>query len=186
MYTRVIIVGNAGSGKSTLARTLGAKLELPVIHLDAVFWRPGWVEPDKPEFDAEVLGLTGQPTWVIDGNYNRTLDARLAVADLIIFLDFPRRLCLWRVCRRWAQYRGTSRPDIGAGCPEKIDLLFLRWVWNYNRQRQPAVLERLARAKAAGKAVIQLHNPQEVRQFLWGLPSDCNFPATPVSHSIQP
>jgi adenylate kinase family enzyme len=181
MDKRVVIVGNSGSGKSTLARAIGAKLGLPMIHLDAVFWRPGWVEPDKAEFDAEVLGLTAQHEWVIDGNYNRTLDARLAVADLVIFLDFPRWQCLWRVCRRRMQYRGTSRPDMGAGCPEKIDLPFLRWVWNYNRQRQPAVLERLARAKAAGKSVVRLQNPKEVRGFLTELSSDCNFPSTRVS-----
>lgn len=51
---RIVILGNAGSGKSTLARTLGSRLGLSVVHLDKLFWQPGWVEPDAEQFRDRV------------------------------------------------------------------------------------------------------------------------------------
>gem|GEM_PF-6797859 len=39
---KVAIIGSYGAGKSISARSLGNKLDLPVIHLDAYYWQPGW------------------------------------------------------------------------------------------------------------------------------------------------
>lgn len=163
---RVAIVGSGGSGKSTLARTLGDTLGIPVAHLDALHWRPGWVEPPDEEWTAIQEELVQQPRWIIDGNYGRTLDIRLGAADTIIFLDLPRTLCLWRVFLRWLRYRGRSRPDMAEGCPEKLDWSFVRWIWTYPQHSRPVVLEKLEAARRAGKSVIVLQSPQAVAQFV--------------------
>ena len=163
---RIAIIGSPGAGKSTLAPVLGTALGLPIIHLDAVYWRPGWVEPPKDEWAQTVRALTQGEAWIIDGNYSRTMDIRLAAADTIIYLDFPRRLCVWRVLKRAIQYRGRTRPDMGPGCREKLDWKFLLWVWNYPARSRPATLQKLAHCREAGKTVIYLCNPRAVRQFL--------------------
>ncbi len=49
---RITVVGSPGAGKSTFARTLAGKLDLPLIHLDAEYWRSGWVEPPPAEWQA--------------------------------------------------------------------------------------------------------------------------------------
>ena len=162
---RVAIVGSAGAGKSTLARQLGAILGLEVVHLDALFWKPGWVETPRPEWRVTQEGLVRRESWIIDGNYGGTMEVRLASADTIVFLDFPRAICLWRVLKRWARYRGHTRPDLAPGCPERLDWAFLRWVWGYRVRSRPSVLKRIEE-HSAGKSVYTLRSPTEVSDFL--------------------
>ena len=128
---KIAILGHSGSGKSTLARQLGEKYGLPVLHLDRIQFRPGWVETTREEKREKLTAFLDAHSggWVIDGNYMKICaERRFAEADRILYLDFPRRICLFRVLRRWRMYRGVTRPDMGEGCEEKVDLEFLRWV----------------------------------------------------------
>ena len=127
---RVCILGNSGSGKSTLARALAEKLGVPTYHLDAVFWRPGWQEPERPEFNFRVRELALEDSWTLEGNYSDTLPFRLERADLAIVLDLPRWFCLCSVLQRWSANYNKTRADMAPGCPEKVDLEFIRWIWD--------------------------------------------------------
>jgi adenylate kinase family enzyme len=162
---RVMVIGSGGAGKSTFALRLGALLDIPVIHLDAEHWRPGWVEPPKEEWRRKVEGLVSGDAWVIDGNYSGTLPLRLAACDTVVFLDLPRAVCLWRALKRALAFRNTTRPDMAAGCPEKIDLKFLRWVWDYPSRTRPKVLELLGE-NSEGRRVVRLRSRAEVEKFL--------------------
>jgi adenylate kinase family enzyme len=102
----------------------------------------------------------------MDGNYGSTMAQRIAAADTIILLNFPRTLCLFRVVKRSIHYRGQTRPDLHEGCPEKLaDWAFLRWIWAYPRRSLPTVLE-LLRAHENSKTIIVLRSPSEVERFL--------------------
>ena len=162
---RIMIVGPPGSGKSTLARDLGAVLDLPVIHLDAHYWLPGWVEPPLDVWRERVRQLVLGETWILDGNYSDTFDLRLAVADTIVFLDLPRHICLTRVIARSLRSFGRVRPDAAPGCRERLDVAFLRWVWAYPGQRRPAMVRRLDEVEGHMR-VIWLRNAGDVRTFL--------------------
>ena len=164
----MLIIGSGGAGKSTVARALGARLELPVVHLDRLYWRAGWRETPLEEWLPVVDRVLHGRAWVIDGNYGGTLERRLAAADTAIFLDMPRALCLWRVVRRRLQYAGRSRPDIAEGCPERLSWEFVRWIWEYPQKRRPGVLMTLAGAE--GVRVVRLRSRREVEAFLAGLP----------------
>ncbi len=164
-FKRIAIIGPGGAGKSTLARQMGEKTGLPVVHLDAVYWHEGWTETPKDVWEQKVREMTRQPQWITDGNFGGTMELRLAAADTIIFLDLPPLLCVWRVVRRWRQYRSQSRPDMAPGCPEKLDFVFLRWVWNYRRDRRPAILARMNKY-AEGRRLVHLQSPAQVRRFL--------------------
>lgn len=162
---RVAIVGPSGAGKSTLARELGERTGLPVYHLDAIHWKPGWVESDKEESRRKVEELALRDEWIIDGNYGLSVDARMNRADTVIFLDLPRRIYMTRVITRTLYYYGTTRPDLAPGCPERFDWEFLVWVWNYHRQSRPRLIDALERH--AGKFMLHvLRSPKEVREFL--------------------
>ena len=138
---RIVILGNAGSGKSTLARALGQRLGLPVVHLDRLFWEPGWVEPDAEQFRERMRAALATDAWVSEGNYaRRTFDLRLPRADLVIWLDTPRWTCLRRVIVRSLLNR--PRPDLAEGCREKLDrefLTFLKFVWQFDRGYRPGI-----------------------------------------------
>ena len=161
---RIIIIGCSGAGKSTLARQLGEKTGLPVVHLDALFWKPGWVEPDRGEFDAKMLAELEKPRWIIDGNYARTLALRLEKCDGVIYLDFPRWVCILGVLKRVLTTYGTVRPDMPEGCPERFDWEFIKWVWNFNRNNREKIRAQLD--ALPGEKVTVLKNRREVKRFL--------------------
>jgi adenylate kinase family enzyme len=142
---RIMIIGPSGSGKSTLARAIGARLDLPVTHLDALFWLPGWVESDETSFRERIATVANADAWVIDGNYSRHYDLRLPRADTIVFLDLPRRVYFPRTIWRMLKNYGRERGDIGPGCPERFDLAFFRdWVWTYPVRGRPKAVQFMA------------------------------------------
>lgn len=161
---RILIIGCGGAGKSTLARQLGDKLNLPVVHLDKLFWKPGWVESTQAEIDEKIHAEMEKPQWIMDGNYNRTLQLRLQHCDTVIYLDFSRWACLWGVVKRIITTYGTVRPDMGEGCPERIDLEFLKWVWNYNKNNRERNYRLLN--EATHIQTIVLKNRRMVKRFL--------------------
>ena len=167
---RVLVIGSGGAGKSTVAAEIGERLGLPVVHLDALYWRPGWTEPTKHEWERTVRQILDGEAWVMDGNYGGTLDLRLAAADAVVFLDLPRLLCLWRVVKRRFRYHGRTRPDMAAACPERLSAEFLRWIWDYPRSRRPGVLAQLE-SVGPGKRVAVLRSRGGVRRFLATLSS---------------
>lgn len=136
---RVLILGCSGSGKSTLSVQLAKKLNIPLIHLDSLYWHEGWVETPEDEWNTVVKKLTEGEKWIIDGNYSSSLKVRLQRADTVILFDYPRYLCVWGAVKRFLQYRGKSRPDMAKGCGEKIDREFLSWIWNFNKNQFPKV-----------------------------------------------
>lgn len=163
---RVLVIGPCGAGKSTLARELGPLLGLPVIHLDKLHWRPGWVEGSKAELLADLAREMAAERWLVDGNYGSTMEPRLALADTVIYLDFPVWLCLWRIVRRWWRWRGQSRPDMTQDCPERLDPAFLWYVLRWNSGPGPRT-ERLLQGFAGH--IIRLKSPHETERWLASL-----------------
>lgn len=133
---RIAIIGYSGAGKSTLATILGEKLEIPVLFLDAVQFEEGWRERDRGEAAAVVAEFMARPDWVIDGNYRSFAQAeRLKLADTIIFMNFPRRICLPRAVGRYLKNRGKTRESMADGCIEKFDWEFFCWLLWKGRTR---------------------------------------------------
>ncbi|WP_091168442.1 DNA topology modulation protein [Paenibacillus sp. 1_12] len=151
---KIVLIGSGGSGKSTLARKLGDVTQLPVYHLDALHWKPGWVPTPEGEWDRFQRELVQNDKWIIDGNYGRTLDIRLSEADTIIFFDLSRWITTYRIIKRRIMYHGKSRPDLTEGCPEQLDLQFIKWVWNFRKEKRPAIIEKLKNYSKTKKIIL--------------------------------
>jgi adenylate kinase family enzyme len=164
---RVIIIGCGGAGKSTLARQLGEKSGLPVVHLDKIYWKPGWVKMPVDAFNDLLDKEIEKEYWIMDGNFNRTLPKRLERCDTVIYLDFSRMTCLMGVVKRILTTYGTVRPDMGAGCPERVDLEFLKWVWNFNKNKREEYYRLLKETTHA--QVLIFKNRRAVKKFLKNL-----------------
>jgi adenylate kinase family enzyme len=165
---RILVIGSGGSGKTTFARRLAARTHLPLIHLDALYWRPGWDPTPPEEWRTKVEALVREPAWIMDGNYGGTLDIRLAACDAVVFLDIPRLVCLWRVVRRQLQHRGRNRAELAAGCPERLTWEFLTWIWTYPKRRRGSILQRLEALKTEQRVHV-LRSSHEMDRFVDGL-----------------
>jgi adenylate kinase family enzyme len=161
---RVLIIGSGGAGKSTLARRLGDATGIEVIHLDKLHWKPNWTSPPKDEWRGIVAEALKKDEWIMDGNFGGTMEMRMGACDTIIYLDFPRAICLYRAVKRVVKYYNKTRPDMGEGCTERLDFEFLSWVWNFPKTTKPTIEERLKRL-AAEKKLIRLRSPREVENF---------------------
>jgi adenylate kinase family enzyme len=164
---RIMIVGQPGSGKSTLARRLGQRTGLPVIHIDKIHWLPNWIERSPEEKTRLCNEAAAADRWIFEGGHSATWADRVARADMLIWLDRPVGLRLWRVVRRSLTGRGKTRPDLTEDCPERLRLLpeFIAYIWKTRRSSR-AQIARLAAASTKNCEVVHLISDQQVDNFV--------------------
>jgi adenylate kinase family enzyme len=160
---RILVLGSSGSGKTTLSIHLASVLKIEPIHLDAFFWKPGWISTPQPEWRRTVSSLIQEESWIMDGTYESTLDLRLPAADLVILVERSRLACLWRVLKRKLSVDDVHRPDAPAG--QKLDRAFLRYIWQYPAVTRPLVLERIAQCGREDR-LIQLKGSNDIARFV--------------------
>jgi adenylate kinase family enzyme len=161
---RVVVLGRAGAGKTTVARGLGDALNVPVIHLDALYWNADWTPVRPDSFAERQRAVIARDSWVLDGNYTSAagFPERLDRADAIVIVEAPMAVCVWRVIRRWLAFRGRARPDLGAS--ERLTLSFLRWIWTWSRRHPDFASE--IRSLAPGKPVLVTRSDRDVEGLL--------------------
>ena len=172
---RIMVVGGCGAGKSTFSKKLSGQTGLPLIHLDRLGWRGTWEAVPREEFDALLARETAKDEWIIDGNYSRTIPARLARADTVVWFDFSGIRCLIGVVGRFVRNYGRTRNDMGGDCPETFSLeklrFFHRTFWGARKTRR-RIAELLK--SCPDKRVIVFKTRREADRFLGELPGSAN------------
>jgi adenylate kinase family enzyme len=169
---KIAIIGTPGSGKSTLASKLHTILGIPVFHLDQYFWQPGWQRPDRNEFTQIHDQLCDQNEWIIEGMATRLFEYRLKQADVIIFLDVPLYICLYRIFKRALLNFGKVVYSSAPGCPERMpDREFLQYVWHFNKKQKPDVEDLLSYYRDEKKIFI-VKNKSDLNELIKRFESD--------------
>jgi adenylate kinase family enzyme len=163
---RIVVVGGQGGGKTRLSLALGRKLDLPVIHLDVLYWRPGWKPSDKADFRKRVADAIASDRWIVDGSFSGlAMDLTIARADLFVAIERPRWLRMWRVLMRSIFERDERRSDLPEGCPEVLDWMLVKEAWNYDAVRTPRIeTERLRYGPDV--PVVRLRSGREIEAFI--------------------
>ena len=132
---KVLVIGCPGSGKSTFSRALQQVTDLPLFHLDMLYWNPdGTAVPKKTVFQERLRAVMSGERWIIDGNYGSTMELRMASCDTVIFLDYPAELCLEGIEAR----KGKPRPDMPwKGSTEDEDEEFIAFINDYAAKSPP-------------------------------------------------
>ena len=118
---RVLVIGGNGSGKTTFSKKLAEKTGLPLVHLDKILWRGNWEYLSREEFYPLLDAELQKEEWIIDGNYEYTLERRLRFCDTVFYFDFPTAACLFGVTERVIKNYGKTRDDMGGNCPDRFD-----------------------------------------------------------------
>ena len=157
---RVLVIGCSGAGKSTFAKRLHGIVGLPLIHLDLIWHRADRTVISREEFDARLSEILKGDEWIIDGDYGRTLETRLARCDCVYFLDYPLEVCLSGVEARIGQPR-SDMPWV----EQDFDADFRQWILQFPEKKRPRILE-LLEQYGEGKEIFVFHTREESDAYL--------------------
>ncbi len=130
---RIMIFGRPGSGKSTFAIWVSEILRLPLHHLDKYFYVNNWIERDYNEFLKLQQNIVNSECWIVDGNSTRSLKMRMKRADLVLYFNFPKVICAYRIFKRFLK-PNKSFDDRAPGCKEKICFSLLKYMWGFEER----------------------------------------------------
>lgn len=137
-FNRAIVIGSPGAGKSVFARALHAKTGLPLYYLDMLWHKPDKTTVSRDEFDKSLKEILARDTWIIDGNYGRTLQPRLERCDAVFLLDYPKELCLAGAAARI----GKVREDL-PWVEDEFDEEFRKWIEEFPEKQLPSIYSML-------------------------------------------
>jgi adenylate kinase family enzyme len=170
--SKILVVGTSGSGKTTLARQLASKFQLNDIELDALFWKENWTQSEQTEFREAILTAQSVKSgFVIHGNYNKVRDLTWGKVDIVIWLDYPKRIVMWRVIIRSIK-RILKSEELWAKNKESIKKTFftkesiILWAWQTYDLRKKQYLEFIEKNEYPDVEIVRFHSPRDCEKFL--------------------
>lgn len=161
---RAIVIGCPGSGKSTFSRALRDLTGIPLIHLDALYWKPDRTTVTREEFDEKLNAAMNNESWIIDGNFQRTLETRIERCDTVFFLDIPTDICLDGISSR----KGQPRSDMPwVENEDEADSDLEDFVKAFETDGKPFILTLLK--KYPDKKVYKFTSRAEIDKFLYNM-----------------
>lgn len=158
---RIMVIGCPGSGKSTFSKALHEITDIPLYHLDMMYWNADKTTVDKAVFREKLSGTIQKSQWIIDGNYGSTIELRLKACDTVIFLDYPVDVCLNGIRER----RGKARTDMPwIEKSDEEDAEFIEFIKNYNSINRPEVMALLD--KYSDREIYIFKSRDEADEFL--------------------
>ena len=157
---KVIVIGCPGAGKSCFARRLRDCTGLPLYYLDRIWHLPDRTTVRTEEFDRRLRRILAEDCWILDGNYQRTLEMRLSVCDTVFLLDLPVSVCL-----SGAEGRiGKQREDL-PWVEQEMDAEFRHWILDFPGRQLPKIYTLLEKYRA-GREIVIFHTHAEADAYI--------------------
>ena len=159
---KIIVIGCPGSGKTTFAEKLKAATDLPLFYLDAIWHKPDKTHISRDEYDARLSEILSLDTWIIDGNYSRTIKSRMAACDTVFVFDLPSSVCLEGAISRL----GKKRYDM-PWIDTELDPRLKKEIEEFGDKNLPVIYELLS--KYSDKKAYIFKSREEADCFLTNL-----------------
>lgn len=156
---KAIVIGCPGSGKSTFARKLSKYMNIPLCYLDRLNWNSDKTTVTREVFDKRLSEVMQKDEWIIDGNYMRTMEIRMAKADVIYLFDLPTDICLDGVCERL----GKKHEDL-PWIENEIDDGFIDFIKKFKTESVPKIYE--LTNKFSNKKIIVFRSREDAENYL--------------------
>ena len=160
---KIIVIGCSGAGKTTFSEKLRDSIGLPLFYLDAIWHRPDKTHIPRDEFDEKLGEILALDSWIIDGNYSRTLERRMAACDTVFFFDLPPEVCLEGVISRI----GTKRVDM-PWIDTELDPCLKRDIEGFSSQNLPKIYE-LIQKYGEGRTVVIFKSRAQADEYIKGI-----------------
>ena len=157
---KVIVIGCPGAGKSVFSKKLAAATGLPLIHLDNIWHKADKTTVSREEFDMRLGDIIKRDEWILDGNYVRTLERRLAACDEVFMFDLPADVCLEGARARI----GKERDDL-PWFEDELDPEFEQWIKDFRAEQLPTTQKLLQRYRDKTKTHI-FHSRAQADEFI--------------------
>ena len=157
---KVIIIGCPGSGKTTFAEKLQGKTNLALYYLDAIWHKPDKTHISREEFDERIKEIFALSEWIIDGNYNRTIEMRLKECDTVFLFDLPTEVCLQGATERI----GKGRYDL-PWLETELDPEFAGFIKDFKENSLPKIYNLLEKYKNE-KQIVIFKSREEADEYL--------------------
>lgn len=165
---RVLVAGTSGSGKTTMARSLSTALGVPHIEIDALFHGPGWTP--RRHFESDVHRFSDGPAWVTEWQYSSVRAHLVERADLLIWLDLPKRVVMRQVIvrtltrrvRRQRLWNDNVEPPLWTILTNRDHIV--RWAWTTHHKTGVRVQDVLQQRPAL--AIVRLRSHAEAHRWL--------------------
>ena len=157
---KIIIIGCPGSGKTTFAEKLRDKVNFPLFYLDAIWHKPDRTHVSREDFDARLGEILALEAWIIDGNYSRTIERRIAACDTVILFDLPTEVCLDGAISRL----GKGRYDM-PWIDHELDPWLKKEIEEFPQKNLPRIYELLEEYKS-GREIYIFKSRREADDFI--------------------
>lgn len=169
---KISVIGYSVSGKSTFSEKISKHFNVPLLHIDKVYFSENMKINDKDETIKKIQDFMKQKKWLIDGTYRKIVTERYDKATKIFIFDFNRLKCFYGYIVRYFKYKNKGqRPSMADGNPEKFDFGFVKWILWDGRKKDSKKLFRNIEKKYEDKVIV-FKNRKEVNNYLKQLAID--------------
>ncbi len=155
-----VVIGCSGSGKSVFSRKLRDAAGLPLYYLDMIWHKPDGTNISRKEFDEKLSSIISRDSWIIDGNYQRTLETRIKACDTVFLFDLPTEVCVEGALSRI----GKKREDM-PWFENELDPEFRQWIESFRANQLPEVYRLLEKYKN-GREIVVFRTREQADKFI--------------------